>query len=327
MGIGWREAMTNALYGPAGFFTGSAPAAHFRTSVHASPLFAGALMRLIERTDHALGEPERLDVVDVGAGRGELLATLATLMPDALAGRVRLTAVEVADRPAGLSADVTWRPDLPDEVVGVLVATEWLDNVPVDVAEVGDDEVARLLLVDPATGDETPGGPIGAADRVWLNRWWPFRGPGTRAEIGWPRDGAWADAVGRLRLGLAVAVDYGHLRDARPPLGTMAGYRGGRQVAPLPDGTCDVTAHVAMDAVASAAGAPYALVTQREALRALGVDGGRPPLELSRTDPAAYLRALAAAGAAGELLDPGGLGGHWWLVHGVGIDARGIISA
>src|SRR4051794_26757331 len=134
MTLGWRDAMTTALYGPAGFFTGSAPAAHFRTSVHASPQFAGAVMRLIERVDRALGEPERLDVVDVGAGRGELLTALAALVRPELAARIRLTAVEVADRPAGLAPDVAWRRNLPDEVAGVLLATEWLDNVPLDVA-------------------------------------------------------------------------------------------------------------------------------------------------------------------------------------------------
>src|SRR6185369_16379789 len=108
----------------------------------------------------------------------------------------------------------------------------------------------------------------------------PAGKPGSRGEIGWPRDAAWADAVGRLRSGVAVAVDYGHLRDGRPPLGTVTGFRAGRQVTPVPDGTCDVTAHVAMDAVATAAGTPYALVTQREALKALGMDGGRPPVDL-----------------------------------------------
>jgi SAM-dependent MidA family methyltransferase len=141
---------------------------------------------------------------------------------------------------------------------------------------------------------------------------------GERAEIGWPRDMAWADAVSRVKRGYALAVDYGHLRAARPELGTLTGFRAGRQVEPVPDGSCDVTAHVAMDAVAGAAGTPYVLVTQREALKALGIDGGRPPIDLAHTDPAGYLRALSAAGAAGELIDPAGLGGHWWLLHSIG---------
>jgi SAM-dependent MidA family methyltransferase len=318
MGIGWRVAMASALYGSDGFFVRGAPANHFRTSVHASPLFAGALAGLITRVDEALGHPPRLDVVDVGAGRGELLAALHALLPPE---RIRYTGVEVAPRPTGLDPPVRWQRTVPEDVVGVLIATEWLDNVPLDVAEADDAGRLRTVLVDRHTGTETLGPEIDAADRLWLARWWPT-GAGGRAEIGWPRDVAWADAIANVRRGVALAVDYGHLRGSRPPYGTLTGYRDGRQVEPVPDGSCDVTAHVAMDAVARAAGTPYTLITQREALRALGVDGGRPPLDLARTDPASYLRALSAAGAAGELTDPAGLGSHWWLLHTVGIDPR-----
>jgi SAM-dependent MidA family methyltransferase len=325
--------MTTALYGPDGFFAraGTGPAGHFRTSVHASPLFAGALLRLIRNVDAALGHPGTLDVVDVGAGRGELLAALRALLSadpaDGLAGRVRFAGVEVAGRPAGLPADIRWQRYVPEHVTGVLLATEWLDNVPLDVAEVDPDGRARRVLVDPGTGLETLGPDVDPADRFWLARWWPAARAGERIEIGWPRDVAWADAVSAVRRGCALAVDYGHLRAARPPLGTLTGYRDGRQVPPRPDGSTDVTAHVAVDSAAVAAGTPYRIISQRAALRGLGVDGGRPPLDLARTDPAAYLRALSAAGAAAELTDPAGLGGHWWLLHEVGIDLRGTIGA
>lgn len=296
------------------------PAGHFRTSVHASPLFAGALLRLIERIDEALGRPKVFDLVDVGAGRGELLATLAAMLPAGLAKRARLTGVEVAPRPARLDRAIAWRREVPDGIVGLLIATEWLDNVPLDVADLDDEGRLRKVLVDPVTGAETLGGLVDAADLFWLRRWWPTAG---RAEIGWPRDAAWATAVERVRSGCALAVDYGHLRDARPAFGTLTGFRAGRQVPPVPDGSCDVTAHVAMDAVANAAGTPYRMIRQREALRALGVDGARPPMDLARTDPGAYVRGLAAAGAAAELIEPAGLGSHWWLLHSVGAAARG----
>ena len=122
---GWRAAMTTGLYGPGGFFVRDAPADHFRTSVHASPLFAGALLRLVGRIDAALGRPARFDVVDVGAGRGELLTTVQALLPADLAGRARLVGVEVAPRPAGLDPRIGWRGDVPDDITGLLVATEW----------------------------------------------------------------------------------------------------------------------------------------------------------------------------------------------------------
>ncbi|MFJ6196058.1 SAM-dependent methyltransferase [Micromonospora sp. NPDC092111] len=363
----WRDAMDLALYGPDGFFvTGAGPAAHFRTSVHASPVFTAALLRLLHQVDAALGHPPVLSVVDVGAGRGELLRALQPALdpvpaagvaagsppvegtpagPVPLATRVRLTAVERAARPDDLPGSIGWVDEIPDGIVGLLIATEWLDNVPLDVA-VHTGNGWRYLLVDPATGAESVGDPVDAADAGWLDRWWPRRagepaddappeaaGTGTggptgtwpgRAEIGRGRDEAWAEAVGRVARGLALAVDYGHLGGARPVDGTLTGYRAGRQVPPVPDGSCDVTAHVAIDSVAAAgarvARCAYSLVSQREALRALGADGRRPPISLAGTDPAGYLRALAAASTVAELTDPAGLGGHLWLRQPVGVD-------
>ncbi|MEH1127022.1 SAM-dependent methyltransferase [Micromonospora sp. CPCC 206061] len=315
--MNWQDAMENALYGPRGFFTtGAGPAAHFRTSVHASPLFVSAVLRLITHLDEALDHPHPLDVVDVGAGRGELLTALASAAPAALGDRLRLTAVERAARPPRLPDTIRWRPELPTGVTGLLIATEWLDNIPLDVVD-GD----RYVTVDPA-GIEEPGAPVTPDDAAWLARWWPGGG---RAEVGLPRDRAWARAVRAVSRGLALAVDYGHLRDARPFGGTLTGYRAGRQVPPVPDGSCDITAHVAIDAVAEAGGWPYTLVSQREALRALGVSGARPPITLASTDPAGYVRALAAASAAAELTEPAGLGAHWWLLHLIGLDSLPLL--
>ncbi len=315
----WSVAAERALYGAGpGFFLREAPGAHFRTAVHASPLFAQAVTVLLRRVDDALGRPaDGLALVDMGAGRGELLTgVLAALEPDE-ARRVRLCAVERAERPAGLDERIEWCSEVPEGVVGLLFANEWLDNVPLDVVETGPGGRPRYVLVDPATGKETPGGPPDPADLAWLRRWWPLRGePGERAEIGRTRDEAWAAAAGRLAAGLAVAVDYAHSRDARPPLGTLTGYRDGRQVRPVPDGSCDLTAHVALD---SCAGPGAVLLPQRSALRQLGVSGRRPPLALASADPAGYVRALALAGQAAELTDPGGLGGFTWLLQPVGI--------
>jgi SAM-dependent MidA family methyltransferase len=309
---GWREAMGRALYAEGtGFFVATAaPAEHFRTSVHASPLFVSALLRLLERVDLALGSPATLDVVDVGAGRGELLRGLAMTAGPELGARLRLTAVELAPRPAGLPPSIAWVASPPAHVTGLLLATEWLDNVPLDLAELDPSGVPRYVNTD-----GSPGSTLSTVDGEWLEQWWPLV-PGHCAEIGLPRDLAWRDAVSTVEQGLAVCVDYGHLKDERPPLGTLTGYRYGRQVPPVPDGDCDLTAHVAFDALAT----PRSTVLrQRDALRALGVSGARPPLALAATDPAAYLRALGAASEAAELTDPAGLGAHFWLLEPVGL--------
>lgn len=369
----WREATHAALYGPAGFYRragGDGPAAHFRTSVHASPLFADAVLTLAVAVDEALGHPGVFDLVDVGAGRGELLsavvAAAATRAP-ALAARLRPVAVELAAAPPGLSSDIDWQAGIPYAVTGLLIANEWLDDVPVDVVELTGTG-PRVLLVDPVTGAESPGPEPAAGDRAWLDRWWPLRETGERAELGRPRDEAWADAVRRLRAGVALAVDYA-VEPAVHRYGTLTGYRAGRQVRPVPDGSCDLTAHVHLDAVQAAgslaaslaatlaatraatrtvagpsgavdaaAGTPVApgaltgatatvRTTQRAALRALGVDPGRPPRELASADPPAYLRALAARGEAAELTARGGLGDFGWLAHAVGLPAVPVLGA
>ena len=158
--------------------------------------------------------------------------------------------------------------------------------MPCDVVELDDDGVVRLVLVDPDTGDERLGDPI---DSGWLDAWWPLTEPGQRAEIGEPRDEAWAEAVEAV-TGLAVAIDYGHLTDDRPPYGSLASYRDGQEVDIRPDGSRDVTAHVAVDAVCDRVGG--CLERQRDALARLGVDGTRPPLELAHSDPPRYLERL-----------------------------------
>ncbi|MGW7219339.1 SAM-dependent methyltransferase [Streptomyces sp. NPDC054826] len=344
---GWRAAMRNALYGPDGFYRRpEGPAGHFRTSVHASPLFARAVAALLCRVDEALGRPRVLDFVDMAAGRGELVTGVLAALPPEVADRTRACAVEIAGRPPGLDGRIAWRAEPPRDVTGLLFANEWLDNVPLDVAEADAAGVPRLVLVD-ADGTEWLGPPVTGPEARWLDRWWPLHAghgpaaardrtsppgaapapgtasPGTeglRAEIGLPRDEAWASAAGTVARGLAVAVDYGHTRDTRPPFGTLTGFRDGRQTAPVPDGSCDLTAHVALDACAAAVPGPGGrLLTQREALRALGVTAGRPPLALASTDPAGYVRALAAAGEAAELLAPDGLGAFGWLLRPAGV--------
>jgi SAM-dependent MidA family methyltransferase len=329
--------MTEALYGAGGFFVrpDGGPAAHFRTTANHSPLLGRALAVLLDSIDRALGRPDQLDLVDIGAGRGELLTALLDAVPAELGARLRVTAVELAPRPVGLDPRIDWVDTAPTRVTGLLLATEWLDNVPLDVVEVDDAGQPRYVLVD-RDGTETLGAAVSGPDLAWLDRWWPLDGmpPGTRAEVGAPRDAAWRAAVAAIDRGAALTIDYGHQLaggqlagdrpTGRPLFGTLTGFRAGRQVAPVPDGSCDLTAHVAIDAVGEAGrpaeGVPPLLLTQRAALHGLGVTGDRPPLALASTDPAGYVRALAAAGAAAELTDPAGLGGHWWLLQVVRCD-------
>jgi SAM-dependent MidA family methyltransferase len=285
----WREAMQDALYSPDGFYVRERPAAHFRTSVTSGPLFASAVRRVAALVDEALGRPDPFDVVDVGTGGGELIAGLPDV-PD----RWRLLGIDVGD---------PW----PDDVEGLLFANEWLDNVPLDV--LFDD---RIVEVD-AAGEERLGDVADPRLLAWKEQWWPGA---RRVEVGLARDESWRWAVGRVRRGAAIAVDYGHTRLDRRT--SLTGFRDGRQVAPVPDGSCDLTAHVALDSCAAATGAR--VVSQREALMQLGVSADRPDRSLANSDPRGYLALLQTAGEAAELLDPRGLGAFGWLVQPVGID-------
>ena len=271
----YRAAWERALYGPDGFYRRERPSAHFRTSVHASALFGQAIARLARQL-------ETTTVVDIGAGSGELGQVL---------------------RAEGLKVlDIELDDALPDRLHGLVIANEWLDNIPCEVVEWDDEGLPRYLLAD-----LVPGPVVEGNDLRWLQKWWPGE-PGDRAEAGIPRDQSWADVISRLTAGsLAIAVDYGHVKASRPPYGTLTGFRDGRQCDPTPDGTCDITAHVALDSLGGT------ILSQRDALRALGVSGARPSLELAQTDARRYLSELSSAGEAAELLDPSGLGGFGWV--------------
>src|SRR4051812_50027825 len=111
--------MHDALYGPAGFYRSSgAPARHFRTAVHASPLWADAVSELARRVDSALGGPADFTVVDMGAGGGELIGALAGGAPQAWAP----VGGDVAPRPGGLPSPGQWLPQTPRGVVRALGA-------------------------------------------------------------------------------------------------------------------------------------------------------------------------------------------------------------
>ena len=322
----WREAMRSALYGPAGFYArGEPPSRHFRTSTHVSPSYAAVMLVLLREVDAALGHPGRLDLVDVGAGRGELLGQVldqADRYPG-LAARIAARAVEVTRRPGGLDPRIRWQSSPPAAITGLVIASEWLDNIPLDVAELTPDG-PRLVLVETESGEERSGPSPSKADLAWARTWWPLYTPGDRAEIGRTRCQAWAAVVRRITCGLAVAADYGHERADRPRQGTLAGYRDGRAVRAIPDGSRDITAHVALDACAAAGRAARAtatvLTTQRRALRALGVTARRPPPAQAGRDPLGYARALSRASEDAELIDAQGLGAFGWLVQAVGLD-------
>jgi SAM-dependent MidA family methyltransferase len=315
MKVAWRRAWHEALYGASGFYRqGEGPAGHFTTSTH-GPLgvvFAEAIGRLADREGAT-------HVVDVGCGRGELLTHLHASRPD-----LALTGVDVVSRPHGIPDAVAWVRSpgggaLPDDLRGLedvlVVAHEWLDVVACTIAQVVAPGRLAVVLVDRATGEEGLGGPPSPDELAWCEQHWPLGDVpvGARVEIGLTRDAAWSDLVSRVRRGAVLAVDYGHTLGERPADGTLTAYRAGAQVVPVPDGSCDLTAHVAIDSLEH-----DEVGTQRDWLRDLGGTAALPAHALARTDPARYVEALARSSATAALTDPNGLGAFHWVLRRCG---------
>lgn len=297
--------MSRALYGPAGFYTANPPRQHFRTSVQ-YPVFGQAIAALVVQVDAALDHPAPFTVVDVGAAEGSLLRAVAANTPPELLARLQLVGVELRPAPANLPQRVEWTEELPRDITGLLIAHEYLDNVPLDTAAAG-----RYLTT---SGDR--GAAMSDRDAAWAARWWP----GSRyVELGTARDDAWRQLTATLATGAALCVDYGHTAQTRPSAPTLRSFRDGAVTAVTWDGSADITADVAMDSVAAAGEAigmaTVQETTQRTALAALGFAGTQPPHALASSDPTSYLAELAAASHLAELRRSGGMGAFCWLLQ------------
>lgn len=309
----WCAAWQIALYRPGtGFYRRYRANRHFATSVAGVPGGAGVLARALV----ALAAESDLEtVVEIGCGSGALLTQLG-----AHGGSRRALGIEVHPRPPGLPGDVEWLrapggaglPRIHDRFANtLLVAHEWLDVVPCPVLEVDASGSPRVVEVERRSGQERLAGDPTPADEDWCRRHWPCAElrPGARIEVGRTRDEAWAQVLELLGSGTAVAVDYGHEAGRRPVGGTLAGFAEGRQVAPRPDGSCDITAHVAVDSLAH-----DEILTQREALLRLGAPPTLPDPGSAAEDPGSYLRSLTATAGTAALCDPDGAGSFLWVV-------------
>ena len=244
----WKQAWDAALYGADGFFRRESPAAHFRTSVHASPLFAAALVRMARRgrAGHRRRHrrrPRRAARRAARAGPGPGPARRRGRRPAGRAARrdrVDHGAAGVGRGPGGRQRVAGQHP-LPRRrgrrrraCCGWCTstrrpATESLGR-PLDHAHGAD--VARALAAT-GGGRSTSGSPAPAP------RWAP---PATRPGPTWS-----AGSPGASRSPSTTATPG----DDRPPFGSLRSYRDGHEVDVLPDGSRDVTAHVAVDAVAA----------------------------------------------------------------------------
>lgn len=335
----WRDAWHEALYGPRGFYRrDEGPAGHFATSAQGIPGVAEILAQALVATANDINADV---VVDFACGRGELLDMMTLFVAPA----VDLVGVDVVPQPAGLSPRVTWVESPGGAAVpsfdwlagrrALVVAHEWLDVVPCTIAEVDDDGRLREVLIEAPDGtndvpadearerlrdelrddEQLNDGELSVAEAAWAARWWSASEPGERVEIGLSRDEAWANLVAAVAAHAApgsvvLGIDYVVTSDDPPPSGTLTGFRDGGDCSPIPDGSCDLTAHVMLDSL-DVDGA----TTQRERLLDLfGDEALQPvPIDLASSDPAAYLERLALRSAFATATSSNGLGAFAWF--------------
>ena len=287
-----------------------------------------------------LGRPDPFALVELGPGRGTLMAdalrAVAGLLP-AFAAAARLHLVEtspVLRRRQG-EALGRWNPawhdhfgDIPGGSPLLLVANEFFDALPVRQFQFTERGWAERLVALGPEGEAlrfvlgNPGGPSTLMIPPRLRA--AALAPGTVIDLAPASQGIALEIGRRLAAdgGAALVVDYGHT--APVPTDTLQALRRHQPVSVLETpGEADLTTHVDFTALADAArsgGArAYGPVPQGELLRALGIETRAAALARAASpeqaqDIAAALKRLTAAEDMGTLFKALALSGPGGLV-------------
>lgn len=314
-----------ALYDPAGGYYERpgrvGRSGDFVTGASWHPAFARCLARISGRLAREIPGP--VDVVDVGAGEGELLAFLA---PEARSvPGVRLHGVEASTaRRAAAAARVPAAclhesvDVLPEGLRGLVVAYELLDALPVRALRAGPDGE----LLERSVGLDAEGRfawvegpcPDGPAILSALAGRGAVLEPGQLLEVR-PEAGALArNLASRLERGLLLLFDYGAptraLYGPARPNGTLEaflGHRVSRDVLTEP-GSRDLTAWVDFGELEEALCAEglvvHGLISQSRLLLASGI---ADELALAPGEAVSPERAVER-NAIAKLVSPGGMG-------------------
>ena len=323
----FSEVMDLALYDPdAGFYAAGGRAGRrgdFLTSPEVGPLFGAVMAGALDTWWRSVGEPERLTVVEAGAGPGTWARSILAAHP-ACAGALRYVLVERSAAQRALHdrslAAVESRADLPEPGGGpcVVLANELLDNLPVDLAERTADGWADVRV---DTAGDTLGEvrvPLAADAAARLDALAPEAEPGARIPVQ-------AAAAEWLRQALALAGDGGRVvafdyaattaeLAARPVAEWLRTYRGHDRGGPPLEalGEQDITCEVAVDQLAQVR-PPVRTSTQADWLVAHGIEalvdeGRRIWQERAHLGDLEAVKARSRVTEAEALLDPNGLG-------------------
>ncbi len=256
----------------------------FITAPEASQMFGELIGIWTIACWQLLARPRLLNLVELGPGRGLLMADLlraAGSRPQLLrALRVHLVEIsphlraEQKRRLAPFGPPLHWHDDLPTpEELGnapvLVIANEFFDALPVHHHERTEEGWRERLVVEDATGAlafAATGTPL---SQDALPRWAHDHPPGAIIELS-PERAEYARRLGALLRatgGAALVIDYGHTRPG-PGETLQALYRHRRVGVFHRPGETDITAHVDFAALA-------------ESLRASGL-ATPPPLEQGR---------------------------------------------
>lgn len=296
--IAFSRFMELALYHEQdGFFqrTAPGPGGHFITAPHVSRVFIEALARAATKARTAVGDDAQ--IVDIGAGDGTLLASLARMTGMPAIGIDRSDAARRAIEHAGLAASA----DIPPDIHGFVICNELFDNLPFDLIDRDTDAEIRIEMRD---------GMIAATGELARAR--PLLGDAAREMI---------ETIARsLRRGYAMIIDYCEMDE---PIRGYAGHRPVHDVLAAP-GESDITGPVDLDAIAAMASASglqvQARTTQRDLLHALGYRDALDQMKADQTaariagDHVTEISLWNARGEAAMLVDPQAMGAYGVLV-------------
>lgn len=306
---------------------------HFITSPELDPSFGTLWANAFRDVWVACGSPSKFEVVEIGPGEGgfaqAVLQAADGSFREALTYRLveRTPAVrERQEQLLGAMDNVVWTAsvtELPDIPFGCVFANEILDNLPIHLVEMRDEEIHELCVGEEEGELVFVARPPSNPELMdFLDRTGVKLAEGERGEVTLAAESLVARVTARLGAGAVVFVDYGMEAD-------QIAERGGSLVAYSSSGADtdvlsspgerDITAHANWTSVVQALQRVGMSVTgpvgQRDVLMALGAR------DLDVLFKQGYDRAIAEARGAdavsfisrrqalGALLDPGGLGG------------------
>ncbi len=260
-------------------------AGDFTTAPEISQMFGELLGLWLVQMWQDLGAPEAFSLVELGPGRGTLMADIlrvAKAQPDFLAG-AKVFLLESSEKlrqqqQAALGGHaITFLQQLDDlpEAPVLLVANEFFDALPIRQF-VRNDFGWQEKLISPGLR-ETLGKTIQAPD---LDRRFPDIATGNVVEINETTE-AFADVITKLvkaNSGAALIIDYGDMHGYGDTLQAISSHR---FTDPLEaPGAADLTAHVRFSDLVHD-DIEFAFTTQGEFLRHLGINARKDALEAS----------------------------------------------